>query len=296
VTPDQLRAWNEIGLIVVPGALTPTHVEALKAPILELYERFLSGQISNYSLDSETASDIPDLWSKLLAQPRARQTFKRWNVVGDGPEFIDLVDHQPMLDLTLEIMGAAIQVSRAQMIVIPQGVQEPAFLHTDSGLLGQCFSAPACVPLMVSVQYFLTDLDGDDEGNFAYVPASQHTPFPREDGNPDGSQISGFTQGVNLPGRTQIRVRAGDAVMFPHSLWHGASLNNGSKPRLSLIYGYSQLFVRPYDYVAQPDSVLNSCRNSRQRRLLGDFGTWAWRPGCLHHPAPDQELVVRHLG
>jgi ectoine hydroxylase-related dioxygenase (phytanoyl-CoA dioxygenase family) len=236
---------------------------------------------------------MPELWQKLLAQPRQYQTFKRWNILGDGPDFIDLVDHQPVFDLILKVMDSNIHISRAQMIVIPQGVREPAFLHTDSGILGQCFSAPGCVPLMVSVQYFLTDLDGDDEGNFAYVPGSHHTPFPVEEGNPDGSQTKGFTQGANLPGRTQIKVRAGDAVLFQHSLWHGASANTGSKPRLSLIYGYSPIFVRPYDYMTQPESVLAQCRTDRQRRLLGDFGSWAWRPGCLHHPAPDQEDVIR---
>ena len=293
MTPDQSRAWSEQGLIVIPGALPPSHVEALKTSILGMYDQFVSGRISNYSLDTETATQMPDLWHKLLAHPRNQQTFKRWNVVADGPEFIELVDHKPVFDLILDIMGTSIQVARAQMIVIPQGVREAAFLHTDSGTLGQSFSAPGCAPLMVSVQYFLTDLDGEDEGNFAYVPGSQHTPFPAEEGNPSGNQTSGFTQGVNLPGRTQVKIRAGDAVVFPHSLWHGASLNNGSKARLSLIYGYSQLFVRPYDYVAQPDDVLEQCRNSRQRRLLGDFGTWAWRPGCLHHPAPDQEQVIR---
>jgi ectoine hydroxylase-related dioxygenase (phytanoyl-CoA dioxygenase family) len=293
MTPDQKKAWSQDGLIVVPGALPGPRLELLKARVRQFYGRFVSGEISNYSLDSETASCMPDLWQKLLAYPRDRQTFKRWNIVSDGADFIDLVDHKPVFDLIVEIMGANIQVSRAQMIVIPQGVQEQAFLHTDSGTLGQCFSAPGCVPLMVSVQYFLTDLEGENEGNFAYVPGSQHTPFPEEEGNPGGGQTSGFTQGVNLPGRTQVRIRAGDAVIFPHSLWHGASLNNGEKARLSLIYGYSPLFVRPYDYVSQPDHVLAECRSFRQRRLLGDFGSWAWRPGCLHHPAPDQDQIIR---
>jgi ectoine hydroxylase-related dioxygenase (phytanoyl-CoA dioxygenase family) len=294
MTPDQLSAWSEKGLIVIPGALTSSHLATLKKPILNMYDKFVSGRISNYSLDSETATEMPDLWRKLLAQPRKLQAFKRWNVVRDGPEFIELVDHKPVFDLILEIMGTSIQVARAQVTVIPQGVQEAAFLHTDSGTLGRCFSAPGCVPLMVSVQYFLTDLNGDGEGNFVYVPASQHTPFPQEDGKPNGSQTSGFMKGIDLPGRTQIKIRAGDAVVFPHSLWHGASLNNGSKARLSLTYSYSQLFVRPYDYVAQPNHVLELCRSDRQRRLLGDFGSWAWRPGCLHYPAPDQERVIRH--
>jgi hypothetical protein len=183
MTPEQALQWSKDGILTIPGALPPTDVDRLKAGINKKYGQFLSGEISNFSLDHESATYMPELWRKLLTPPRPCQTFKRWNIVADDPDFIGLIDRAPVFDLVREIMGNNIQLSRSQMIVIPSGVAEPAFLHTDSGSLGQCFSAECCAPLMVSVQYFLTDLHGSNQGNFAYVPGSHRTPFPDESGS-----------------------------------------------------------------------------------------------------------------
>lgn len=287
-----IQSLRTEGCVLVPSALSQSQVVRLRQTVKAFHSDLLDGRIRNYSLDNETATDMPALWTKLLAIPAQYQALKRWNIVADDPNFVELIDYEPIFSIVREVMGDFIQLFRSQMIVIPAGVQEQPFLHTDSGQLGRTRSPPDAPPLMVSVQYFLTDLDSEDMGNFAYVPRSQDQAFPTEDENPLGIQTSGFVQGRDVPGRQQVLARAGDAVIFPHSLWHGTSANNGCVDRVSIIFGYSQLFIRPYDYEHQSPQTLAWCGRQRQRRLLGDFGGWYWRPGCLHHPAPDQIEVL----
>ena len=42
--------------------------------------------------------------------------------------------------------------------------------------------------------------------------------------------------------------KAGDAFIFGHSIWHGPAPNNSGRARRTLLYNYSQLFMRAYDY------------------------------------------------
>jgi hypothetical protein len=99
MTPEQALQWLKDGILTIPGALPPTDVDRLKAGINKKYGQFLSGEISNFSLDHESATYMPELWRKLLTPPRPCQTFKRWNIVADDPDFIGLIDRAPVFDL-----------------------------------------------------------------------------------------------------------------------------------------------------------------------------------------------------
>jgi ectoine hydroxylase-related dioxygenase (phytanoyl-CoA dioxygenase family) len=81
-------------------------------------------------------------------------------------------------------------------------------------------------------------------------------------------------------------MRAGDALLFTHALWHGAAGNNSERPRKTLIYGYIQRFLKPYDYEKACPQVLSMC-TPRQRLLLGDLGGWHWRAGCHYYEGPE---------
>lgn len=70
--------------------------------------------------------------------------------------------------------------------------------------------------------------------------------------------------------------------MFLHSLWHGVSPNDSPSERKSIIYSYARSFVRAYAYEQAPLLVVEN-GTERQRRLLGDLGGWAYRPGCFYH-------------
>ena len=95
---------------------------------------------------------------------------------------------------------------------------------------------------------------------------------------------------VHVPGAVQLKVKAGDAAIFSHSIWHGAAPNRSTRRRKSLIFCYSQMFCRPFDFVAPSAELLERCA-PRQRRLLGDLGG-EWKPGSYFYAPEDQVEVM----
>ena len=86
----------------------------------------------------------------------------------------------------------------------------------------------------------------------------------------------------------QLLAKAGDVAIFTNALWHGAIKNVSKIDRKSLIFGYNQMFLRPYDYDTASKDLLATC-TKRQRRLLGDVGTL--KPQA-HYYAPQDQVVV----
>lgn len=283
--------WAGDGLMLVRQALSRELLQELLDAVDALYTRFLAGSIRNWSLGTETATTLPGLWEKLLRLPRHEQSFRRWNVAADGAPFRKMIDYEPILAKVVGLISPDIQLFKSQLIVVPPAVREEPYLHTDSGTLGRVRNANASQPLMLSVQYFLTPLLDESMGNFTYVPGSHRLDFPIDPDNLAGRQSDGYVQGRHIEGRVQLRVDAGDTVIFPHSLWHGVSANTSHTARKTLIYSYSLSCLRPYDYESAAPELLAVC-TPRQRRLLGDLGGWAWRPGCHHHPPPDQHEAL----
>ena len=130
--------------------------------------------------------------------------------------------------------------------------------------------------------YLLTDVNQENSGNFTVYPGSHMRSFPKSQErtpNPHG------------PGAVQLMGKAGDCYLFSHSLWHGPAPNHTDHGRKTILYNYSQMFVRWYDYGAVvPEEILSKCSN-RQRRLLGDLG-YEFRPGSYFYVPADQEAVI----
>lgn len=95
-------------------------------------------------------------------------------------------------------------------------------------------------------------------------------------------------EGVYPPGTMQVLANAGDALIFPHSLWHGVAAHRGHEPRVSVILAYGQICLRPHEYGALPREVTERM-TPRQKRLCGDLG--ADEPN-FYFP-PNQSEIVR---
>ena len=85
----------------------------------------------------------------------------------------------------------------------------------------------------------LSDTLEPDSGNFTIFPGSHLRPFPERNDPPLSPQT---------PGAVQLTGKAGDCILFPHSLWHGPSDNHSGKARKTLLYNYCQMFMRSYDF------------------------------------------------
>ena len=111
----------------------------------------------------------------------------------------------------------------------------------------------------LKVGYFLRAIDGENMGGLMVVPGSH-----RIQGAPP------FRDGEADPvGGIQVRLDAGDAIVFQQGLWHAAAPNLSGQRRTALYYGYGYRVFRPVDYQAMPAELLQAC-SPIERQLLGE--------------------------
>jgi ectoine hydroxylase-related dioxygenase (phytanoyl-CoA dioxygenase family) len=279
------------GVVILRRAVDPLLLASLTEMVAGWHERFLAGDVHNYSLGEETATVIPDIWQDAFTEPRELQGFRKWNIAGLDHQILPVVDSAPLYDVIHGFIGPDLMVSKTQMIVLPPGCLDSPFLHTDAGGMADIVESMDASPVMVSAQVFLSDLPEPGMGNFTCVPGSHKRRYPWPPDNPTRSQLGGpLGRDIPLGIRRQVLARAGDIAVFIHSLWHGVTTNTSSVPRRSVIFSYAKPFVRPYDYESTPRTVLEH-GSPRQRLLFGDLGSWAWRPGCFYH-LPDDYLAT----
>ena len=257
LTAEQLGAWNRDGYLILSGVLTASEVAHLRSVAEALYHECVR----------QGPTKLDDL-------------FLRRGVIGDHADLMSLVDHPRTFPVIRQLLGPYIQMSQSRLLIRPKRSRCGEFLHTDGGeAMNRIRLMPDSPPLQVKISYCLTDLTIKEAGNFVVVPGSHLVPFPPQ----------GIREASRCAGAIQLRMAAGDAVVFPHSLWHGAVENRSGQDRQSLIYCYCQQFLRPYDYESPPVELVQKC-TPRQRRLLGDVG--GWRPGCYYFPPSDQIGLV----
>lgn len=279
------------GVVILRQAVAPDLLSVVDRMVRDWHDRFLAGEVHNYSLGEETATRIPEIWEDAFTEPRELQGFRKWNVAELDDRIVPLVDHDPIYRVVHAFLGPELAVTKTQMIVLPPGCLDSPFLHTDAGSLADVVESMAASPVMVSAQVFLTDLPEPGMGNFTCVPGSHTTRYPWSPDNPTRSQLGGpLGQDIPLNVRRQVLVRAGDVALFVHSLWHGVTTNSSPSPRRSVILSWAKPFVHPYDYLTTPAGVRRT-GTTRQRILFGDLGDWGWRPGCFYH-YPDDYLTT----
>jgi hypothetical protein len=241
---DQERNfWNENGYLLVPGALAPHEIEEYLHSTDELVARGKRRALA--ALSGVEAQD---------------QKFQGVLFRSDG--FDALLDHRGVFGKVLALMGPYISVLGTDVLVRyprPSGEVESA-LHTDGGpSMQKILPQEQGFVLQLKVQYFFTNVLDENCGNFSVVPGSHKRSFPhRHDTNRRGIEMR------------QLRCSAGDAIVFPWSLWHAAAPNTVGEIRKSAIIRYGQLWCRPMDYQVVPSQVLQRL-TIRQQRLVGHF-------------------------
>jgi hypothetical protein len=257
---SQREQFGRDGYLLFPGVLSPAEIDRILPEVDRIYAREIM------------SSDNPD--------PTRRMD--RLGCLTDGQVFIDLIDHPSMFGVVLDLLGPYIQFGLATVTVHPPNPVYTGFLHVDGGPhLQRIRASETSWPLQVKVLWFLTDVSAPDMGNIVFVPGSHLRPFPEEGGFDEFGELPAAT----TPGTTQVLAKAGDALIFTHSLWHGGARNSSTVTRKNIQYGYNQMFFRNFDYDPVPAEVLHVC-TPRQRRLLGDLGPGA-KPSQHFYPPRD---------
>ncbi len=276
LTPLQRNQFETDGYIHLEGLLSPEEVEHYSSEIDRI--RTLPG----YEPDNDPRFNIGHYSILDHAKDLSPDGFMdRRELLGYGPSFINLMDHQPAFDYIMDLMGPYIMLSMTQAIVRPSTEKFPGYTHTDGGeSLRMTRVAATEQPIAIKIIYILTDTLEEDSGNFTVFPGSHvhQIPFGGE------RVMTPYSTGA-----VQLKAKAGDAVIFTHSLWHGPAKNLSGTARKILLYNYCQLWVRTYDSPVQ-ENILQQC-TPRQRRLCGDLG-YDFRPGSYFYVPIDQEEVI----
>ena len=274
LTEEQKYQWNKDGYLVLKGVLSEEDIQKLTTVVDQIDEEHRK------QLRSEGPQDGSDV--KLYAG------LNELNIIEHSDIFVELMDHPATFPVVLELLGPFVQLSMSQAMIRPPNPDNKGLahaLHPDGGQAMQRIRVDSnSLPLQIKIQYFLTPLTTPEHGNFTIVPGSHHRPFP-------AAQL-GNAENPHNAEAVQLCVEAGDAVVFPHALWHGASSNRSDYARKTLIYCYNHHCFRAYDYKEPSPKLLERC-TPRQRRLLGDIGEW--QPGSYFYSPADQEEVMTGL-
>jgi hypothetical protein len=240
LTDAERDFWNREGYLHLTDVLSKSEIETILAGV-----------------DVLSASD-----NKRLGVPGNHRDMKVVNAISVAPVMDCLLDHPKIFGKILSLMGPYLQIGGTEIMVRQPHDKCLVRFHTDGGAsLRQIFPSPHSLPLHFKVQFFLTDVVQPDSGNFSLIPGSHIHQFPD----------AGIDWDSNTSRIKQVLARAGDAIIFPWSLWHGVAPNKSGNIRKSAFVRYSQLWTRPVDYDKQSPEVLARL-SPRQRRLFGDFG------------------------
>ena len=273
--PVLKRQFYTDGYIVLEGLLSAEEVELFNAEL----DRIRT--IPGYEPDSDPRFNIGHYSVRDHAKDLSPDGFMdRRELLDYGQHFINLIDRAPGFDYLVDLMGHNIMLSMTQAIVRPPTKKFPGYTHTDGGeSMRMTRVAAGEQPIAVKIIYMLSDTLEEDSGNLTVFPGSHAMQIPYAD-----RTMTPYSRGA-----AQLRARAGDAVIFTHSLWHGPSKNLSDHSRRLLLYNYCQMWVRTYDS-AVAESVLQKC-TPRQRRLCGDLG-YDFRPGSYFYVPLDQEEII----
>ncbi len=236
VDPQHVEAFDRDGYCVVPGALPPAAVANLLGVVDRIKDRLA---VSGHTRDVFGLDVRP--------------------IVTEDDAFLDLLEWPATFPLAVRCLRHySVQLNTSHLIMVPPRPDERnTGWHQDGGSPGM--SVNGVKPMFsLEVGYFLTDLLEPDMGQLMVVPGSHRRPEPPV-----------FREGATDPeGAVQLRVRAGDAVVFANPLWHGAAPNRSTATRIVLYYGYAYRWLKPIDYETMPADLMARC-GPIGRQLLG---------------------------
>ncbi|WP_135556648.1 phytanoyl-CoA dioxygenase family protein [Paenibacillus cymbidii] len=238
--PALVKQFHEEGYLILPGVLSEDKVARL-----------------NRAVDA------------VVAQQEESVAYNIYNCIELDPELASLIDEPTILPLMVNIMGFNIQFFISNLSVRkpnPHKLQANTFSsipwHQD-GPTPVFPSVNGITPMYYArVCYILSDMSEPGRGNTKVIPRSHKRPYY----NPNQTDIS-----ESVEGEVVVCGKPGDVFIFAQNLWHGGTPNHStSYTRTQLFYGYSYIWMRPNDYRAPSDRLLQGASPYR-RQLLGQL-------------------------
>ncbi len=251
-------ALERDGYAVVPGVLGPDHVAQLLEAVDSVWWRH-----------------------RRRAQEPGAPPLHLLAFVGQDRRFVELVDHPPVLDVVVDLLGPNVFLYHCHLDVHPPEADPPRtwMWHQDGGVMNRDLETDPRPRMSVKVAYFLSDVSEPGRGNLVVLPGSHlrnRIARPVDDDN-------------DLPGAVPVLAEPGDAVVFDRRLWHMRGRNGSDRTRKALFYAYTYRWVRPRDEMRIPTELAGSLTPVR-RQLLGEGAdaTHFWMPDHVELPVRDR--------
>ena len=238
---QQQREFDEFGYLILQDVLPQTKVDQLLEVIEEIRPIL------------ETHEQRNTVRGGLNIRP----------VIDKHPAFMELLIWPGSFAAVVKLLGhSSIQLMQSNLIEAdPSTENRVTGWHNDGGVPTIAVNGIRAFGSL-KVGYFLRDVMDQNMGSLMVVPGSHRMqgapPFPRH--------------AVDPVGAVQLKLKAGDAVVFHQGLWHAAAPNLSAQRRVALYYGYGYRVLRPVDYQRMPPHVLADC-TPIERQLLGETVT-----------------------
>jgi ectoine hydroxylase-related dioxygenase (phytanoyl-CoA dioxygenase family) len=271
LTPEQRRAFDEDGFLVVPDALPAEAVGRL----VEACDRLARPLLQKPELSGRPEYNHLDLRPGLLREEA----------------LFDLVANSSTVPLVVQLLSPNIHLhSTALIYKRPESADDPPFRrgwHRDIRIprdLGHRF-----LPLVgIKVCYCLTDFHESDCGMTLMARGTHLRTEPlairKGEVDPTGVEVC------------DLRLNAGDALLFENRIFHTAAPNRSRRVSKVLMYGYAYRWMKPEVYLEVPDKQLLERADPVARQLLGGYRDvdtpawalqrWAERHGVRPEPVP----------
>ena len=235
---EHQRQFDEFGYVILKGVLPAAKVD-------------------------ELLSVIEKMRSTLQAHAHRNPSDRGLNirpVIDKHPAFMELLMWPDAFPTVVKLLGHYnIQLMQSHLFEAdPDHETRVTGWHNDGGIPAIAVNGIRAFGSL-KVGYFLRAIHEPNMGGLMVVPGSHRIqgapPFREGDADPVGA--------------IQVRLDAGDAIVFQQGLWHAAAPNRSTQRRTALYYGYGYRVFRPVDYQSMPTHILDRC-SPVERQLLGE--------------------------
>jgi ectoine hydroxylase-related dioxygenase (phytanoyl-CoA dioxygenase family) len=271
LTTGQRQSFDEDGFLVVPQALSAEAV----ARLVEAGDRLAQSLLSKPELSGRPEYNHLDLRPGLLREEA----------------LFALVAHAPTVPLVVQLLSPNIHLhSTALIYKRPESPQASPFrrgwhrdirIPRDMGHKG--------LPLVgIKICYCLTDFHQPDSGMTLMARGSHLRTEPL-------ALLKNKVDPLDVE-VCDIRLNAGDALLFENRIFHTAAPNRSDRTSKVLMYGYAYRWMKPEVYLEVPDKRHLEKADSITRQLLGGYRDvdtppwalqrWAKRHSVQPEPVP----------
>ena len=246
LTKEQRDSFDDDGFLVVRDVLDKQTVEQLVEAGDRRARAFLNKPVL---LEKEEYNHL-DLRPGLLKEKA----------------FFSLMTQSPTVPLVVQLLSPNIHLHSLTLIykrpVNPAGAPFRRGWHRDIRMPKDLGNRD--LPRVgIKICYCLTDFHKPNSGMTLFARKTHLSPealkIPKGKIDPEGVEVC------------DLKLNAGDAVLFENRIFHTAAPNRSDRTSKVLIYGYAYRWMKPEVYLETPDEALLQKADPIERQLLGGY-------------------------